>query len=82
LRPTFLLSSVFEKDYIDESENVGGLGFSNVFGCAFRTHFFSVGAEYVYGEIPDTKSLNQYGYFGGPRVNDTYFRLIIGFAVF
>ena len=82
LRPTFILSSIFEKDYLDEAENEAGIGFSNVFGCAFRFHFFSAGIEFVYGELPDTDLIDQYGYFGGPRINDTYFRLIIGFAVF
>jgi hypothetical protein len=82
LRPVIITTSVFEKEYLEDAENETGVGFSNLFGCAFRTHFFSAGIEFVYGKLPDTDQMDQYGYFGGSRVNDTYFRLIIGFAVF
>ena len=83
LRPTFLLTRASQEYYYyDDGYNYYdqeiGLGFGHLFGFAFRFHVLSVGLEYVLGNLPNLDYIDQYGYFGGPRLSDSSFRLIVG----
>jgi hypothetical protein len=78
IRPSLMMSSVTGFNISNDLEDKGGVGLSHVFGCAFRYSFLSAGIEYVYGHIPDLDYVDQYGYFGGPRLNNSCFRVILG----